>query len=126
MPVAWVDWEFAGPVNRLDEVAATAYLNCQLHDDDIAERQGLPGAEERADQLATFCDAYGLDGPSRSTLVSRMVEVAVRGAAWDAVEARITPETAGPVPLAWGMAWQVRSAAWMLRHRRLLEAAIGT
>jgi hypothetical protein len=51
---------------------------------------------------------------------------AVRGAARDAQEAGITPETTSPIPLAWGVAWQVRSAAWMLRHRRLLEEAIQT
>jgi GNAT superfamily N-acetyltransferase len=124
LPVAWGDWEFAGPVNRLDEVAATAFLNCQLHDDDVAERNGLPPPEERARHLAIFCGAYGLEDRLRERLVERMVEVAVRGAARDAKDARISPETTAPIPLAWGVAWQVRSAAWMLRHRRLLEDAV--
>lgn len=126
IPVAWVDWELAGPVNRLDEVAATAFLNCHLHDDDVAERHGLPPAQERARRLGLFCDAYDLVPRLRHGLVTRMIEIAVRGAAADAVEAGIGPETTGPIPLAWGVAWQVRSAAWMIRHRDLLEAAVQT
>jgi GNAT superfamily N-acetyltransferase len=124
LPVAWVDWEFAGPVNRLTEIAATAFLNCQLHDNDVAARNGLPPTEDRARQLASFCDAYGVEARFRERLVDRMVEAAVRGAARDAEEAGIAPETTGSIPLAWGVAWQVRSAAWMLRHRRLLEEAV--
>ena len=39
-------------------------------------------------------------------------------------DAAITPETtAHPVAL-WAMAWRARSAAWMIRHRRILEAAL--
>jgi GNAT superfamily N-acetyltransferase len=124
IPVAWVDWEFAGPVNRLDEVAWTAFLNCQLHDDDVAEMNGLPSAEERADHLRVFCDAYGLDASHRRRLVDRMVECAVRGAAFEAMDAGIAPDSRLPAISVWGVAWQVRSAGWMLRHRSVLEAAV--
>jgi len=41
LPVAFIDWPTAGPTGRLDEIAATAWLNAQLHDDDVAERQNL-------------------------------------------------------------------------------------
>ncbi len=44
MPEGLVDWEYAGPVDRLTELAYACWLNAQLHDDDIAERQGLPDA----------------------------------------------------------------------------------
>lgn len=39
LPVGIIDWEFAGPVDRLDEVAQVAWLNAQLHDDDVASAQ---------------------------------------------------------------------------------------
>ena len=50
LPVAFIDWPTAGPTGRLDEIAAAAWLNAQLHDDDIAERQSLPDATARAAQ----------------------------------------------------------------------------
>jgi hypothetical protein len=33
---AFVDWECAGPIDRLTELAYAVWLNAQLHDDDIA------------------------------------------------------------------------------------------
>jgi hypothetical protein len=39
------------------------------------------------------------------------------------VKAAITPDSADPAPL-WALAWRSRSAAWMIRHRVLLENAI--
>jgi hypothetical protein len=33
-----IDWNTADPTDRLDEIAAIAWWNAQLHDDDIAER----------------------------------------------------------------------------------------
>jgi thiamine kinase-like enzyme len=42
MPVALIDWEFAGPVDPLVELAQACWLNAKLHDDIVAEREGLP------------------------------------------------------------------------------------
>jgi hypothetical protein len=61
IPVAFIDWEFAGPVDALWELAETAWLNAQLHDDDIAERAGLPSAARRSQQVRLLLDAYGRD-----------------------------------------------------------------
>lgn len=123
LPVAYIDWTTAGPTDRLDDVAATAWWNAQLHDDDIAERQGLPSAGERAAQLRLFLDGYRLPAGDRAGFVTRMIEYAIRDCANVAVRHRVTPESADPAPL-WALAWQARSAAWMLRHRALLENAI--
>ena len=41
-PVALIDWEAAGPVDRLTELAMIAWNNAQLYDDDVAERNRLP------------------------------------------------------------------------------------
>lgn len=126
LPVAFIDWDFAGPVDRLDEVAATAWLNVQLHDDDVAERNGLPGAGDRARQLRLFCDGYGLAAAERDGLVTRMVSYAVRDCAWEATWRGIPhpPATVDDPEAAWAVAWRARSAAWMLRHRALLEQAL--
>ncbi|MFG1965165.1 hypothetical protein [Nonomuraea sp. NPDC049028] len=52
-----------------------------------------------------------------------MIEFAIRDCAFVAVKSRITPESTDPDPL-WALAWQARAAAWMLRHRPLLENAL--
>ncbi|TDC90455.1 aminoglycoside phosphotransferase family protein [Actinomadura sp. 7K507] len=125
LPVAYIDWTTAGPTDRLDEVAGAAWWNAQLHDDDIAERQNLPDAAARARQLRLFLDGYGLTDEYRRGFVTRMIEYAVRDCAGVAIAARITPESDDVAPL-WALAWQARSAAWMLRHRPLLERAVTT
>ena len=122
---ALVDWEHAGPVDRMTELAYAAWLNAQLHDDDVAELQGLPEAATRARQLHAILDGYGLPAVRRPGLVDRMVEVAVHGARDEAVRAGVTPDSTEAVdadgfPVLWAVTWRARSASWMLRHRRLL------
>jgi SAM-dependent methyltransferase len=123
LPVAFIDWEFAGPVDRLDEVAHAAWLNAQLHDDHVAKLNGLPAAEHRALQLNLFLDGYGLVREDRAGFVDRLIETAVLACANEAIEGGIAPNSTDSRWL-WGLAWRARSAAWMIRHRRLLEQGI--
>jgi aminoglycoside phosphotransferase (APT) family kinase protein len=123
LPAALIDWDTAGPTSRLDEIAATAWWNAQLHDDDIAERQGLPPAAARAAQLRHFLDGYQLPAADRNALVTAMINYAIRDCAAEATQAGITPDSTDPEPL-WALAWRARSAAWMIRHQALLEHAI--
>jgi hypothetical protein len=123
LPFALIEWDTAGPTDRLDEVAATAWWNAQLHDDDTAERHALPPAAARAAQLRYFLDGYRLTAAERNGLVTRMIEYAIRDCAAEAVRAQVTPDSTDPAPL-WALAWRSRSAAWMIRHRALLENAI--
>jgi hypothetical protein len=128
-PVALVDWEFAGPVDRMWELAQATWLNAQLHDDDVAQRQGLPPLEVRARQARAILDGYRLDSQRREGFVDRMVEVAVQSARAEAQAHNVEPETTQAVsdsgfPFLWGITWRVRSAAWMLSNRRALESAI--
>jgi aminoglycoside phosphotransferase (APT) family kinase protein len=123
LPVAFVDWEFAGPVDRLDEVAHAAWLNCQLHDDDIAVMHELPSVEGRARQLRSFLDGYGLGASERIGFVERMIHFVVRACAHEAIDAQVTPNSTDLAPL-WALAWRARSAAWMIRHESILHAAL--
>jgi SAM-dependent methyltransferase len=128
LPVGFIDWEFAGPLDRLDEVAQVAWLNAQLHDDDVAARIRLPPPEARARQVGLFADAYGLDSGERAGLVTRMIEHAVRDAAnelTDPAGLKIAQAPAGPDEPGWAVAWRLRSGAWLVRHRPLLETALG-
>ncbi|MEV6236579.1 phosphotransferase [Lentzea sp. NPDC051838] len=124
LPVAFIDWEVAGPVDPVVELAQVCWLNAQLHDDDVAERVGLGSPEDRARQVGLIADGYGLSALDRGELVETIITVAVQDAANEAIEASITPDSSDPAPL-WGLAWRIRSAAWVQRHRRLLERAVG-
>jgi phosphotransferase family enzyme len=124
LPVALIDWETAGPVDPLVELAQLGWLNAKLHDDIVAGLEQLPPAADRARQLATIVDGYGLAAAQRHGFVEQMIEFAICDTANEADDAAVTPETtAHPVAL-WAMAWRARSAAWMVRHRRLLETAL--
>lgn len=138
LPHALLDWDTAGPVGREWDVAQTAWLNCQLHDDDVAGLQGLPDAEGRVQRLVAFCDGYCLTPTNRSVLVGRMIEVALRTSAQEAIDAGVTPEGIRPAAMSllgggtpfsghgllWAVTWRVRSARWMSEHRPLLEEAV--
>jgi hypothetical protein len=122
-PVAFTGWDLAGPVNRLDEVAAAALWNASLRDDDIAERYGFPDVEARARQAALFLEGYALPRRQRHGMVDAMIEFCIRDCAAEAVAAGITPESGDPASL-WALAWRARAAAWLIRHRTTLERAV--
>ena len=126
LPVGFIDWEFAGPVDRLGEVAQAGWLNAQLHEDIVAGTR-LPSAEQRARQLRLFVDAYGLDGTDRARLVARIVDHAVRDAGDEVTMAgglKMAKAPIDPSDPGSASAWRIRSAAWLAAHRRLLESAL--
>jgi hypothetical protein len=128
-PVALIDFEYAGPVDAIWDLAQTAWLNAQLHDDDVADRNGLPDAATRARQLRLILDGYGLPRRDRDDFTDKMIEFAVHDARAEAVLAGITEETTSAVsadgfPSAWAVTWRARSASWMLTNRTLLQRAI--
>jgi hypothetical protein len=84
---------------------------------------GLPDAAHRMRQVRIFADAYGLPAARRHRLAYRIIEFAAQSTANEVVELQITPETEH-VPRVWGIAWQTRSVAWLLRNRPALEAAL--
>lgn len=127
-PVAFIDWDNAGPVDARWELAQAGWLNAQLHDDDVAARNDLPPAAVRIGQLVALLDGYGLRRADRALLVDRMIEFAVRSARDEAVMGAVGPDTASPddrgFPTLWAVTWRSRAAAWMLDHRRQLETAL--
>jgi hypothetical protein len=127
LPVALIDWEHAGPVDPLVELAQACWLNAKLHDDRVAEIDGLPPLEERARQLRAIVDGYGLSVTQRRGFIDRIIEFVVHDTAEQADEAGVTPDTAelridelGYNPL-WALAWRARAAVWLFRHRRALQ-----
>lgn len=122
-PIGLIDWEAAGPVDRLTELAMAAWNNAQLYDDDVAEMNGLPDAASRARQVRIFTDGYELPADARSGLVYRIIEFAAQSASNEVIEQQITPGTEY-APRVWGIAWQTRSVNWLIRNRALLEASL--
>jgi hypothetical protein len=121
-PVAFVDWEEAGPVDRRVEIAQTCWLNAQLHDDDVAIRDGLADAPERARHMRAIVDGYGLTAAERDGLVGVIIDFAVQAAANEARLGSVLPD--GTDLTLSAVAWRTRAAAWMLRNRSVLENAL--
>jgi Ser/Thr protein kinase RdoA (MazF antagonist) len=109
LPVAFIDWEFAGPVDRLDEVAQAAWLNTLQNS----------SAEDRARQVRLFADGYRLPADARALLVPRAVAFAAR----DAAQAPGLKMAKHP-PDDDGVAWRIHQRDELVRHRALLEAAL--
>jgi len=124
LPIAFIDWETAGPASPLVELAQLAWLNAKLHDDIVAEIEHLPALEVRARQLAAIADGYGLTAMQRRGLLDQIIEFAIVDTAWEADFAQVTPDTTGHPIALWAMAWRARSAAWMIRNRRTLQNAL--
>jgi hypothetical protein len=124
---ALIDWERAGPVDPLVQLAQACWLTATLHDDIVAERNGLPAVAERALLVRALVDAYGLTAPERRGFVDRILEFTVHDAADEADLARIGPETnpsAIDRQVPWALAWRIRAAAWQMRNRGVLQRAL--
>ena len=52
-----------------------------------------------------------------------MIDYAIRDSAAEAVQAGVTPQS-GDCGALWAITWRARSAAWMVRHRSMLENAL--
>ena len=55
--------------------------------------------------------------------MTAMIEYAIRDSAAEAIQAGVTPQSVDGEAL-WAITWRARSAAWMVRHRVLLENAL--
>ena len=124
LPVAFIDWETAGPVDPMVELAQLAWLNAKLHDDIVAGIEHLPPLADRARQLAVIADAYGLAARQRRGLLDQVIEFAIVDTAAEADHVKVMPGLTSHPNGLWAMAWRARSAAWMVRNRRALEAAL--
>jgi hypothetical protein len=127
-PVAIIDWDDAGPIGHVWDLANMVWLNAHLHDDDVVALHGLPSATDRVRQARLILDGYRLAAGDRIGFVARMIEFAVRSAREEAVVCDVGPTTHSPAengfPILWAVTWRVRAAAWMLDHRTELEAAL--
>ncbi|GLW35126.1 phosphotransferase [Actinoplanes regularis] len=125
-PDAFIDWEFAGPVDRLWELAETVWLNAHLVDDDVAEAQGLPDALTRARHARAIVDGYGLPRAARDELVDRLADVAIHSARHEAIAEGVTIDSTAAIadngyPILWGITRRARSASWIALNRKMIR-----
>lgn len=123
--VSLIDWEFAGPIVRVDEIAATCWLDLRFHDPEVDVASGATDLAAKAGLLAVFLRAYGVPRDGWAAVVRGMVDYAIRDAAYEATRLEVAPDT---VPaddsVEWRLAWRSRSAAWIVRNQRqILELA---
>jgi hypothetical protein len=71
-PVAFVDWDFAGPAEPIDDVVSAASRWVPLHTE--AEEWGLP-TDRRPERLRILCDAYGLPAEDRARFVDKAIAI---------------------------------------------------
>ena len=126
-PYALIDWEYAGPVDPMVELAQACWLNAKLHDNLVAEIEGLPPVAERAQQLRAIIDGYKLPHKLRSNFIDRIIEFVIFATANEADEAKLNKDT--PLKnideqLPWALAWRARAATWILKHKKILQKAI--
>jgi aminoglycoside phosphotransferase (APT) family kinase protein len=56
-----IDWETAGPIDPMIELARICWLFPQLVDDDLGKLYELPPPKKRAEQVRLIIDTYGLN-----------------------------------------------------------------
>ena len=120
VPVALIDWEEAGPVDPMTELAQACWLNALLFDDDLAEKLGLASPEARGKQIKLLLDGYELPNAARIGFVGRIRDFAVLNAANEIIQETISPTTDAAGVLE-AVTWRARSAAWLVKHHGSLE-----
>lgn len=127
-PTTIIDWDNAGPVDAVWELAQVAWLNAQLHDEDVAELNDLPDATTRIRHCAAILDGYQLPSPLRTGFTDKMIEFAIRDARDEATTYGVNEATSSPAPdgfpILWGVTWRTKSACWMLDHRTNIQRAV--
>lgn len=123
LPLALIDWEQAGPVDPLVELAQACWLNGLLFDDDLAEKLGLGSVEARGRQVKLLLDGYELPASQRIGFMGRVRDFAVLNAANEIVEGLAPPEK-GASELLEAVIWRARSAAWLVKHHDTLDRIV--
>lgn len=120
-PTGIVDFEYAGPIDPITELARICWLFPQLHDDDLGELYNLPSPQKRAEQIRLIVDTYGLTEHQRNTFYERILEVVICETAHEAIDPQLNFDSTGSL---WGFAWRTRSLYWIWRHGDIIRKAL--
>jgi hypothetical protein len=119
--VGLIDWEYAGPIDPMIELARVCWLFPQLVDDDLGTLYGLPSPKERGKQVRLILDIYGLSKNERKTFFGKIIETIICETAHEAIDVNITFNSIGNL---WGMAWRTKSLYWIMRNKNIIEKEI--
>lgn len=123
VPVALIDWEEAGPVDPLVELAQACWLNALLFDDDLAEKLGLGGVEARGKQVRMLLDGYELPASRRIGFMGLVRDFAVLNAA-NEISSNLALQATDPSALLDAVIWRTRSAGWLVKHHDALDRIV--
>lgn len=123
LPIALIDWEEAGPVDPLIELAQASWLNALLFDDDLAEKLGLGSVEARGKQVKLLLDGYELPLARRLGFISLVRDFATLNAA-NEISANLPLQATDPAALLDAVIWRSRSAAWLVKHHDTLDRIV--
>lgn len=73
-PVAFIDWDMAGPDRAICDVAYAAVHFVPLHDDDRCRSMGWDKPPERGPRLRTFCQGVALSRELRAQLLDECID----------------------------------------------------
>jgi aminoglycoside phosphotransferase len=116
-----IDWEMAGPIDPMIELARICWLFPQLFDDDLGKLYKLPSPKKRAEQMRLIIDTYGLNKKERNNFLKKMIETIICETAHEAIDENVTFDTMGKL---WGMAWRNRSLYWIWRNKDTIKRVI--
>jgi hypothetical protein len=119
--IGLIDWEYAGPIDPLIELARVCWLFPQLVDDDLGKLYELPTPKERGKQVRLMLDIYGLSKKERKTFLTKIIETIICETAHEAIDTGVTFDSTGNL---WGMAWRNRILYWIWKHKNILEKEI--
>lgn len=123
-PVAFIDWEEAGPVDPMIELAQACWLNALLFDDDLTETLGLASVEARGKQVKMLLDGYELPASRRIGFVALIRDFAILNAANEIIQGNVTAEATDAAAVLGAVAWRTRSAGWLVKHHDTLERVV--
>lgn len=123
VPVALIDWEEAGPVDPLIELAQACWLNALLFDDDLAEKLGLGSVEVRGRQVRMILDGYELSSENRVGFMGLVRDFAVLNAA-NEISTNLALQETDPKGLLEAVIWRSRSAGWLVKHHDTLDRVV--
>jgi hypothetical protein len=115
-PVAFIDWDAAGPVEPLAELAAAAWAFVPLAPDARLREAGFDPVPDIAVRLRRFADAYGL--ADRRALVPALWRCRLADAA------RIAHHPVGPAGAAAGLEFLAGELRWLAEVTPRLDRAL--
>ncbi len=123
-PVAFIDWDLAGPAPRAWDLVHAAWQFVPLGDDAACRRRGWPELPDRPARLARLATAYGADAGERRRFVAlARRRVLASAAGIEALAAEGVPAHAALVRE--GVPGAIRGeAAWTAEHAAALTAAL--